>query len=238
MDAPCKRPPSQGFTLIEMLIVVAIIAVLVAIAIPVFANQVDSAKAATCAANRRGYYAELSIAYLEGGTDSMEQVDGSKYTCPSGGTISWEQDATTGVISVNCSVHGQADATASTTLTDLSNALAASATLKKDGTYYAKSSAGGKQLYDSLSDSEQAILDSFDNWTIKYDTKNKGYRVFFATGDGVYKYDSERNQYQFNPSASIKSDGSMNNGSNNQWGSDAGYGQWADSMDGAYHASY
>ncbi|MFR0799360.1 MAG: type IV pilin protein [Oscillospiraceae bacterium] len=41
-----KMKNKQGFTLMEMLIVVAIIAVLVAIAIPVYQGQVHKAKVA------------------------------------------------------------------------------------------------------------------------------------------------------------------------------------------------
>ena len=39
-----KKNNNKGFTLMEMLIVVAIIAVLVAIAIPVFTNQLEKAR--------------------------------------------------------------------------------------------------------------------------------------------------------------------------------------------------
>ena len=49
----------QGFTLAELLIVVAIIAVLVGIAIPVFTSQLEKAREATDAANIRDAYAEV-----------------------------------------------------------------------------------------------------------------------------------------------------------------------------------
>lgn len=48
-----KRKSKKGFTLMEMLIVVAIIAILVAIAIPVFSAQLDNAKKQVDAANLR-----------------------------------------------------------------------------------------------------------------------------------------------------------------------------------------
>lgn len=57
----------KGFTLMEMLIVVAIIAVLVAIAIPVYQGQVHKAKVAADWANVRAYYAELQADYLTTG---------------------------------------------------------------------------------------------------------------------------------------------------------------------------
>lgn len=49
----------KGFTLAELLIVVAIIAVLVAIAIPVFTSQLEKSKESTDAANIRSAYAEV-----------------------------------------------------------------------------------------------------------------------------------------------------------------------------------
>lgn len=56
----------KGFTLMEMLIVVAIIAVLVAIAIPTFTSSLNKAKAATDAANIRAGYASMMLQVLEG----------------------------------------------------------------------------------------------------------------------------------------------------------------------------
>ena len=58
---------NRGFTLMEMLIVVAIIAVLAAIAIPVFNGSLHKAKVAADMANVRAYYAELQIDYLTTG---------------------------------------------------------------------------------------------------------------------------------------------------------------------------
>ena len=57
----------KGFTLMEMLIVVAIIAVLVAIAIPVLSNSMHKAKVAADWANVRAYFAELQAEYLTTG---------------------------------------------------------------------------------------------------------------------------------------------------------------------------
>ena len=53
-----KKMNKKGFTLAELLIVVAIIAVLVAIAIPVFSAQLRKAELATDLANTRSAYAE------------------------------------------------------------------------------------------------------------------------------------------------------------------------------------
>ena len=53
-----KRNNKKGFTLAELLIVVAIIAVLTAIAIPVFGTQLEKSRQATDLANIRSAYAE------------------------------------------------------------------------------------------------------------------------------------------------------------------------------------
>ena len=54
----------KGFTLIEMLVVIAIIAILVAIVIPTVTNATEKAKEATDVANIRSYVAEYEIATL------------------------------------------------------------------------------------------------------------------------------------------------------------------------------
>ncbi len=59
-----KKNNNKGFTLAELLIVVAIIAVLVAIAIPVFTAQLEKAREATDIANVRSAYAEVITYYL------------------------------------------------------------------------------------------------------------------------------------------------------------------------------
>lgn len=56
----------KGFTLAELLIVVAIIAVLVAIAIPVFTTQLEKSKEGTDIANLRSAYAAATVAALSG----------------------------------------------------------------------------------------------------------------------------------------------------------------------------
>ena len=56
----------KGFTLIEMLVVIAIIAVLVAIVIPTVTSATTKAQAASNAANLRSVKAAISIDYLAG----------------------------------------------------------------------------------------------------------------------------------------------------------------------------
>ena len=56
----------NGFTLMEMLIVIAIIAVLIAIAIPVFSSQLEKTREATDLTNVRSAYAQVSAEALLG----------------------------------------------------------------------------------------------------------------------------------------------------------------------------
>ena len=57
----------KGFTLIEMLAVIAIIAVLVAIIVPAVGSSTTKAKAATDAANLRSVAASVAVDYLNKG---------------------------------------------------------------------------------------------------------------------------------------------------------------------------
>ncbi|MCH4013855.1 MAG: prepilin-type N-terminal cleavage/methylation domain-containing protein [Solobacterium sp.] len=60
-----RREDNKGFTLAELLIVVAIIGVLVAISIPIFSKQLEKARDATSVANIRSAYAEAMAEYID-----------------------------------------------------------------------------------------------------------------------------------------------------------------------------
>lgn len=59
-----KLKKQGGFTLVEMLIVIAIIAILIAVSIPLVNNALERAKHATDAANERAAKAEILLCYL------------------------------------------------------------------------------------------------------------------------------------------------------------------------------
>ena len=65
----------NGFTLMEMLIVIAIIAVLIAVAIPVFASQLEKTREATDLANVRSAYAQVSTEALLGDSETTVTVN-------------------------------------------------------------------------------------------------------------------------------------------------------------------
>ena len=60
-----EKQNKKGFTLAELLIVVAIIGVLVAISIPIFSKQLEKARDATTLANLRNVYAEVQTEYMD-----------------------------------------------------------------------------------------------------------------------------------------------------------------------------
>lgn len=73
----------KGFTLAELLIVVAIIAVLVAISIPIFTSQLEKSRDAVTVANIRSAYAMAQVAYLSKQPDAINNV---AYTANDDGT--------------------------------------------------------------------------------------------------------------------------------------------------------
>ena len=67
-----KIKGKKGFTLMEMLIVVAIIVVLLAIAIPAFNSALKKAKTAADEANVRSYYAEILIKNMDADANNLD----------------------------------------------------------------------------------------------------------------------------------------------------------------------
>ena len=75
----------KGFTLAELLIVVAIIAVLVAISIPIFTTQLEKSREAVDLANIRSAYAEVAAEVLSDETTAHN----AKVTLTQNDTNSW-----------------------------------------------------------------------------------------------------------------------------------------------------
>ena len=72
-----KMKNSKGFTLMEMLIVVAIIAVLVAVMIPTMTSALEKSREAADLANTRSAYAQLLVA-------GLTEEDPTAYNTPDG----------------------------------------------------------------------------------------------------------------------------------------------------------
>ena len=78
----------KGFTLAELLIVVAIIAVLVAISIPIFTSQLEKSRESVDIANIRAAYAEVMTSAL---TEDKRTANGVTY---SSSDNSWSKEVT------------------------------------------------------------------------------------------------------------------------------------------------
>ncbi|MCR4617703.1 MAG: prepilin-type N-terminal cleavage/methylation domain-containing protein [Lachnospiraceae bacterium] len=78
----------KGFTLAELLIVVAIIAVLVAISIPIFTSQLERSRDAVTISNIRAAYAMAQTAYLTQQSDTANNVTYAAGSVTVGGVIS------------------------------------------------------------------------------------------------------------------------------------------------------
>ncbi|NCA99957.1 MAG: prepilin-type N-terminal cleavage/methylation domain-containing protein [Clostridia bacterium] len=97
---------SKGFTLIEIVIVISILAILTAIAIPSYLNSRNRAEQAVCITNRktvaRSYAARMLEDESSGITFDQFMVENFTEICPSGGVISNIEGK------IQCSIHDDA----------------------------------------------------------------------------------------------------------------------------------
>lgn len=104
---------SKGFTLAELLIVVAIIGVLVAISIPIFTSQLEKSRDAVTLSNIRAAYAEVQAAYLTQDTSATS----NQTITQNGQTITIKPATSNGTQEITISdvvAKGQADGLANT----------------------------------------------------------------------------------------------------------------------------
>lgn len=124
MDNWKTRKDHSGFTLMEMLIVVAMIAVLVAISIPTFTNILEKSRESTDLANVRSAYAEVLAAACLDDSENAEKtvalkqkvdgwqsadtvnIGGIVHSTGQGDTPNWKGDAVGGGV---CQVSYSAD---------------------------------------------------------------------------------------------------------------------------------
>ncbi len=86
MEMQVKENSRRGFTLIEILVVIAIIAILAAILFPVFAQAREKARQVSCSSNEK----QLGLALMQYEQDNDEFMFGLKgATVAGGGTPGW-----------------------------------------------------------------------------------------------------------------------------------------------------
>lgn len=84
MNRMSKKLNKKGFTLAELLIVVAIIAVLVAVSVPIFSSKLEKAREATDVANMRAAKAAAAAMYLGDGASEIKSTDEFYYDAEKG----------------------------------------------------------------------------------------------------------------------------------------------------------
>ena len=69
-----KKKRIKGFTLVETIVVLVILAIVMAIAIPAFMGYIEKGKETACQANRRNLRLELIMKHLELDALTQEQL--------------------------------------------------------------------------------------------------------------------------------------------------------------------
>jgi|GEM_PF-747236 len=203
----------NGFTLAELLIVVAIIGVLISVSIPIFVGMKDKAENAACEANRRSLLGALRIEKMT--NDSLSNGDLLKDAagtmnktvsgntvndiCPAGGTVTvtfYEGD----IVKVECSKHGGSSDTFAKDVirTVIENLTELSRTINKNGQTQTLKSflAEGTHTIDSQAgDTITSNGYTMDTWTKVIREKLKADGSAIAEQGWALTYDTNNQQY-------------------------------------------
>ena len=92
-----KKMNKKGFTIVELVIVIAVIAILAAVMIPTFSGIVDKANSSAALQEARTKYTEVYADDIEDGAIDGTKKDGTDITAPSGETWTYDPESATAV---------------------------------------------------------------------------------------------------------------------------------------------